>query len=180
MAIHHAELSLCKDRRQRRRLNATPQNTHVAAGLNTEDRITIEVIMQSFKITVDTTPEAAEKAVREALSVEGFGVITEIDMAATFKAKLDFDRPPLKILGACNPDFARAALEFDPSIAFLLPCNVVIEQTSEGVTVSTADPRDLINDPALDELVTDVANRVERALNSVKAHFASTTSKNNG
>lgn len=128
--------------------------------------------MQSFRVTVEATPEATEQAVREALSAEGFGVITEIDMAATFKAKLDFDRPPMKILGACNPSFARAALEHDPSTAFLLPCNVVVEQTSAGVTVSTADPRELINDPALDELVTDVASRMERALNSVKARFA--------
>ena len=132
--------------------------------------------MQSFRVTVDATPEAAEEAVREALSDEGFGVITEIDIAATFKAKLDFDRPPLKILGACNPSFARAALEQDPSLAFLLPCNVVVEQTNEGVTVSTADPRELISDPSLDELVTDVATRVERALGVVKSRFALKTS----
>ncbi len=128
--------------------------------------------MKSFRVTVDATPEATEKAVREALSDEGFGVITEIDIAATFKAKLDFDRPPLKILGACNPGFARAALEHDPSIAFLLPCNVVVEQTEEGVTVSTADPRELIDDPSLDQLVTDVAARVERALDTVRSRLA--------
>ena len=127
--------------------------------------------MNSFKISVDATPEATELAVREALAAEGFGVITEIDMAATFKAKLDFDRPPLKILGACNPNFARAALEFDPSIAFLLPCNVVIEQVGARVSVSTADPHALISDPALEELVTDVANRVERALASVSVRL---------
>ena len=136
--------------------------------------------MKSFRITVDATPEATEQAVREALSVEGFGVITEIDIAATFKAKLDFDRPPLKILGACNPGFARAALEHDPSLAFLLPCNVVVEQTKEGVTVSTADPRELINDPLLDELVTDIAARVERALDAVNSRFAVKAAPGNG
>ncbi len=132
--------------------------------------------MQSFNISVDTTSEAAEQAVREALADEGFGVITEIDMAATFKAKLDFDRPPLKILGACNPGFARAALDHDPSLAFLLPCNVVVEQTDAGVTVAVADPRELIDDPSLEGLVTDVAARLERALEAVRSKFLADSS----
>ncbi|HUY07639.1 MAG TPA: DUF302 domain-containing protein [Acidimicrobiales bacterium] len=131
--------------------------------------------MRGIEITLNATPEATEEAVREALAAEGFGVITEIDMAATFKAKLDFDRPPLKILGACNPNFARAALDHDSSLALMLPCNVVIEQKTPGVTVSAVDPHNLIDDPALDELVSEVADALERALSTVVTRFAGAT-----
>ena len=68
-------------------------------------------------------------------------MLTEIDVAATLHAKLGVERPPLKILGACNPHFAHRALQIDPSVALLLPCNVVLETTAAGTRISVVDPR---------------------------------------
>ncbi len=73
--------------------------------------------MNAIECTVDLPLPEAESAVREALAGQGFGVLTEIDVAATLEAKLGVHRPPLKILGACNPSFAHRALELDPSLA---------------------------------------------------------------
>ena len=125
--------------------------------------------MHGITITVDTTPEHAEELTRTALGAEGFGILTEIDVAATFAAKLDVHRPALKILGACNPVLAHAAITHDPSAALLLPCNVVIEQTDNGVTVTAADPRQLLGDTGLDDLAADAAQRLSRALDHVAA-----------
>ena len=125
--------------------------------------------MHGITITVDTTPDHAEELTRTALAAEGFGVLTEIDVAATFAAKLDVHRPALKILGACNPALAHAAVSHDPSVALLLPCNVVIEQTDDGVTITAADPRQLLDDAGLDGLATDAAERLVRALDEVAA-----------
>ncbi len=101
--------------------------------------------MDAFETTVDEPIEEAELAVRQALLEEGFGVLTEIDVAATLEAKLGVQRAPLKILGACNPSFAHRALEVDRSLALLLPCNVVLEESPTGRTlVSIADPRTML------------------------------------
>ena len=126
--------------------------------------------MHGITITVDTTPAHAEELTRTALAAEGFGILTEIDVAATFAAKLDVQRPALKILGACNPAFAHTAISHDPSVALLLPCNVVIEQTDAGVTVTAADPRQLLDDAGLVDLAADAADRLSRALDQVAAH----------
>jgi uncharacterized protein (DUF302 family) len=109
----------------------------------------------------------AEVVVREALAEQGFGVLTEIDVAATFKAKLGVDRPPLKILGACNPDLAHRALELDPSASLLLPCNVVLEADGEGTRVSIADPRALMTTPQLAELAAAAAERLTAVRDAV-------------
>jgi len=77
----------------------------------------------------------------EELKKEGFGIITEIDMKATFKKKLDVDYKPYKILGACNPNFAYEALQFQSKVGVFLPCNVIIEEDSNGnIEVSAVDP----------------------------------------
>jgi uncharacterized protein (DUF302 family) len=109
----------------------------------------------------------AEAVVREALAEQGFGVLTEIDVAATFKAKLGVDRPPLKILGACNPELAHRALELDPSASLLLPCNVVLEADGEGTRVSIADPRALMTAPQLAELAAAAAERLTAVRDAV-------------
>lgn len=106
----------------------------------------------------------AEAAVRDALAQHGFGVLTEIDVAATFKAKLDIDRAPLKILGACNPHLAHQALSVDPDAALVLPCNVVLEATTDGTTIRAADPHDIITNPALRELADDATDKLRAAL----------------
>ena len=97
------------------------------------------------------------------------GVLTEIDVAATLKAKLDVDRPPLKILGACNPTLAHQALQLDPSVSLLLPCNVVIEAVDEGTKVAAVDPHEIMDDPRFADLADDAARRLRAALDTVAA-----------
>jgi uncharacterized protein (DUF302 family) len=112
--------------------------------------------------------DEAEAAVRTALAANGFGVLTEIDVAATLRAKIGVERPPLKILGACNPVIANKALEIDPSVALLLPCNVVLEPAPTGGTrVRAVDPRELMGDPAFAELANDAADRLTAALGAL-------------
>ena len=123
--------------------------------------------MKAFEASVDLPLAEAEAAIRAALAEEGFGVLTEIDVAATLKAKLGVDRAPLKILGACNPTFADRALQIDPAVSLLLPCNVVVEASGTGSRVAAVDPRQLLDDPRFAELAADVAERLERAVHRV-------------
>lgn len=95
----------------------------------------------TLSVTVSAGFDEAEQAVREELAAVGFGILTEIDMAATLKAKLDVEVPRQVILGACNPRFAHRATQADPSIAALLPCSVVIRSADDATTVIEAfDP----------------------------------------
>ena len=119
--------------------------------------------MDGIEITVELPIERAEVVVREALASQGFGILTEIDVAATFKAKLGVERTPLKILGACNPHFAYRALELDPSVALMLPCNVVLVGDGERTHVSIADPRTLLPGAALASLADEAAGRLSEA-----------------
>jgi uncharacterized protein (DUF302 family) len=117
--------------------------------------------MKSFDVVLDLSGEDAASAVRAALAEHGFGVLTEIDMAAAFKAKLGVDRAPLKILGACNPEFAYEAMLIDPAASLALPCNVVLEGVGSSTRVAVADPRDLMTDVELRELADVVATRLQ-------------------
>lgn len=125
--------------------------------------------MRAIETTTKMSMSAAEAAVRETLAGQGFGVLTEIDVAATLKAKLGVERAPLKILGACNPAFAQRALELDESISLLLPCNVVLADTGDGTRISAVDPRELMTGEAFQELATEAANRIIAALAAVPA-----------
>jgi len=125
--------------------------------------------VHAIETIVNVSLEDAEAAIREALAAQGFGILTEIDVAATLKAKLDIDRPPLKILGACNPTLAHEALELDPSVSLLLPCNVVIEPSDAGTRVAVVDPRDLMSDPRFAQLADDATKRLKTAINSIGA-----------
>lgn len=120
--------------------------------------------MHSIRTTVDAPMDEVEAAARVALAAEGFGVVSEIDVAANLRAALGVDRAPLKILGACSPVFAQEALEIDPSVALLLPCNVVLEPEGSGTKVSVIDPRELITDAAFTRLAADAADRLTAAL----------------
>ncbi len=95
-------------------------------------------------VTLDLPFADAVAATREALAAQGFGIITEIDIQATMKNKLDEDYPPFLILGACNPGFAHRAMGIDPGVATLLPCNVVVKEQGDTVEVSTVDPHMLV------------------------------------
>lgn len=123
--------------------------------------------MKAFETTVALNPEQAESRVRQALSEQGFGVLTEIDVSATLKAKLGVDRPPLKILGACNPNFAHRALQIDPSVSLLLPCNVVIEAVDGQSRIAAVDPRDLLGDARFDTLAAEAAAALQAAVTAI-------------
>lgn len=123
--------------------------------------------MNAIETVVALPMPEAEAAVRSALSEQGFGVLTEIDVAATLKAKIDVDRPPLKILGACNPHLANRALQLDPSVSLVLPCNVVLEPTTGGTRVAVVDPHELMDDPRFTELADDAAARLRAALDAL-------------
>lgn len=129
------------------------------------------MIRQTTRYGLGTTvPLDYERAVtrtKEALAAEGFGVLTEIDVAATLKAKLGVDRPALKILGACNPNLANRALQLDSSVSLLLPCNIVLEPANAGTRVAAVDPHELMHDPRFIELADDAANRLRAALDSL-------------
>ena len=122
----------------------------------------------AFGKTVSLDPAAAVQKVTEALSKEGFGVLTEIDVSATMKKKLDLDLPPYRILGACNPHLASQAIAAEPEIGALLPCNVVVRQDAEGNTrVEFMDPKavlTLVDRPEVNALAAEVRSRLERVM----------------
>ena len=114
--------------------------------------------------------EALDKAALE-LKKEGFGVLTEIDVRATMKKKLDVDFRNYKILGACNPNFAHRALAAEDKVGVLLPCNVVVQEHADGrVEVSDLAPAGLmkaVGNPALDELAEQVEAALKRVIESI-------------
>jgi uncharacterized protein (DUF302 family) len=126
----------------------------------------------SFTIstTLGSSYDDTVAAVRAALAEQGFGVLTEIDMKATLKAKLGVDIPPQVILGACRPPLAHAAIQADPSIAALLPCNVVVRVEGGSTVVEAVDPdamMSLADHPALREVAADAKQRLSAALASL-------------
>lgn len=124
-----------------------------------------------FGKTVRTSYEDTLKLATEALAKEGFGVLTEIDVAATLKKKLGKDMPPYKILGACNPQFAHRAIEAEPQIGTLLPCNVVVRVDGRGKTiVEIMDPKavlQLVDRPEIAPIAAQVRESLERVLASL-------------
>ena len=120
--------------------------------------------MEAFEATLPLPLADADRVVRNALANEGFGVLTEIDVAATLKAKLGVERQPLVILGACNPTFANRALEIDPALALVLPCNVVLEAAGGGTRVRIIDPRALVDDPRAADIAEEAAGKLRAAL----------------
>jgi len=111
------------------------------------------------------TIEDARTRVVDALAVEGFGVLTEIDVRATLKKKLDVDFKPYVILGACNPPLAYKALQADPMIGLMLPCNVVVRQEGADVVVSVVDPMamlDVTGNADLKTVACEAAGRLKR------------------
>ncbi|WP_031011018.1 DUF302 domain-containing protein [Streptomyces sp. NRRL F-5727] len=111
------------------------------------------------------------EAVRHALAEQGFGILTEIDVQATLKAKLDHDMEPYLILGACNPPLARQALDADRAIGLLLPCNVVVRTEGDQVVVQAIDPSTMVTLTGVDALAP-VADEAARRLDAALAALA--------
>lgn len=124
--------------------------------------------MYSFGKTVEMSYEQALERVTRALADEGFGVLTEIDVAATLKKKLGKDMPAYMILGACNPQLAHRAIDAEPQIGALLPCNVVVRNDASGKTfVEAMDPQavmQLVGRPEIAEIAVEVRERLERVV----------------
>jgi uncharacterized protein (DUF302 family) len=123
-------------------------------------------------IVLDTDVAGARTRVEAALAEQGFGVLTEIDVAATLKKKLGKDVPAQLILGACNPRLADRALAAEPSIGLLLPCNVVVRDRGDGHTiVSTIDPATMVGftgNPALEPIAAEAALLLTAALDAAQ------------
>ena len=131
------------------------------------------MLTTDYTITATTDLPFAEavERVRAELQVEGFGVLCEIDVRQTLKDKLDVDREPYLILGACNPPLAHRALEAEPGLGVLLPCNVVVYQRDGETTISAVDAErmlSLVGNEAVEPIAADVRRRlaavVERAV----------------
>ena len=118
------------------------------------------------RIMEDANFEEVDKRTRQSLTDHGFGVLTEIDVKATMKEKLDKEMPAYRILGACNPAMAWEAIGVEPRVGAMLPCNVILRETSEGIEVSAIDPVASMTAIENSEL-KQVAGKVREALSEV-------------
>jgi uncharacterized protein (DUF302 family) len=121
--------------------------------------------------TLDLGFDEALARIPEALKAEGFGVLTEIDVQATLKKKLDVDFRRYRILGACNPPFAHRALQHSLDVGMLMPCNVIVYETDDGkALVSAVDPMQTMaaqGDPAIRPLAAEVQEKLRRVIGSL-------------
>ncbi len=114
--------------------------------------------------------EDIDARTRAALADQGFGILTEIDVKATLKKKIDVDMEPYTILGACNPKMANQAIQLEPRIGTMLPCNVLVRQVEGGIEVSAVDPLasfSAIGNPKLEDIAGQVKGMLEKALAAI-------------
>jgi uncharacterized protein (DUF302 family) len=119
------------------------------------------------RLISDASFDEVDARTRQALSARGFGVLTEIDVQATMKKKLDVEMPSYRILGACNPKMAHQALEMEPRVGAMLPCNVILRQVEGGVEVSAIDPvasMQAIDNPQLHAVAGQVRDLLAKAV----------------
>jgi uncharacterized protein (DUF302 family) len=118
-------------------------------------------------VTTSRSLAETEALIKESLAGEGFGILTEIDVAATLKEKLGVDRPPYKILGACNPSLANRGLEAEEDLGLLLPCNVVVYVKGDETVVAALEPQlmaEVTDNPELQDVANEARGRLEKAL----------------
>ena len=124
-----------------------------------------------FSKTIDKDFDNAVEYVTEKLKEEGFGVLTEIDVKATLKKKLDVDFKKYKILGACNPPFAYQALKAEDKIGIMLPCNVIVEENEDGkIEVSAVDPiasMQAVKNESLGSVAVEVRDRLKKVIDNL-------------
>jgi uncharacterized protein (DUF302 family) len=121
--------------------------------------------------TIESGFDKAVSGVVEALKAEGFGVLTDIDVAATMKQKLGIEFRPYRILGACNPPLAHKALSAEDKVGVMLPCNVIVQEAGSGkIEVAAIDPRaamERVGNPALTDLANEVADKLTRVISAL-------------
>lgn len=123
------------------------------------------------KIVKDKSFEQVIDLVTESLKAEGFGILTEIDIKATMKKKLDVDFRPYKILGACSPPYAYKALQEEDKIGTMLPCNVIVQEVKEGIEIAAVDPvasMQAVGNESLSGIANEIRDKLIRAVNNTK------------
>ena len=129
----------------------------------------------AFQVRLSDPYEEAINRVSAALNIEGFGILTQIDVKSTLKQKLDADFRPYVILGACNPPLSKRALENEALSGLLLPCNVTVEETADGSLVSIVNPEVLLGigklgeNPIIREVALEARERLERVAASLRS-----------
>jgi uncharacterized protein (DUF302 family) len=166
-----ADAALGFDAHQRQRNADADQRPWPAHRLQSAPSQELTMSRYAFGKAVALSVDVAVEKVTQALAVEGFGVLTEIDVAATLKKKLGQEMPPYRILGACNPKLASRAIAAEPAIGALLPCNVVVRADAAGITyVEFMDPDavlTLVDRAEVSQLAAEVRASLVRALGSI-------------
>jgi uncharacterized protein (DUF302 family) len=153
-----------------------PQELSPPGRISSASRMTSAILCEVrqvsyyFSTILDLPFDDAVAHATDALKSEGFGVLTDIDVSATLKKKLDVDFRSYRILGACNPPFAHKALLSEDKIGTMLPCNVILQQTSEGVEVAAVDPTasmQAVDNPELFGVAQEVQARLRRVIDSL-------------
>ena len=130
--------------------------------------------MYGFKTSIKSEFDSVLARVTEELKKEGFGILSDIDVQATLKAKLGVDSPRYRILGACNPPYAHRALEADPDLGMLLPCNVIVRESNEGsVIVGFMDPEavlDLVDNEEVSTIGEEIRAKLQKVRDALQGH----------
>jgi uncharacterized protein (DUF302 family) len=133
-------------------------------------------MIDGFEVLLTEPMDAAEQRVRTALGDEGFGVLADMDISGTLTARLGVARPALRIMAVCNPELAHRALEIDPSVSLLLPCNVVLAEDPNGTRVSAVNPMALLPGDELHDVAAEAAARLRRVVERLSPGASPSTS----